>query len=44
MTFRRVTIDNSVKYIPQSEKDSKPKTIKNNSNPRKNISQNKKIP
>ena len=43
-----MTIDNSVEYIPQNEhfqsisrdRDSKPKTIKNNSLPRK---QNKKL-
>ena len=44
MTLRKITIDNSVKYIPQSEqtqeRDSKPNTIKNNSLPRK---QNKKL-
>ena len=46
MTFRKITIDNSVRYIPVSEKtkerDIKPKTktIKAGSLPRK---QNKKI-
>ena len=44
MTLRKITTDNSVKYIPKSEEnqeiDSKPKTIKNNSPPRK---QNKGI-
>ena len=39
MVLRKLTIDNSVRYIPKSEKfqerDSKPKTIKNNSVPRK---------
>ena len=49
MVLRKITVDNIVKYIPKSEqtrdKDSKPKTIKNNSLPRKQgkgISQNKK--
>ena len=49
MTFRKITVDISVKYIPQSEqtqeRDSKPNTIKNNSLPRKqnkNNSQNNK--
>ena len=48
MTLRRITFDNSVKYIAQSERtrDSEPNTIKNNSLPEKQnkiISQNKKI-
>ena len=47
MTWRKITIDNSVKYIPQSEqsqeRESEPKTITNISIPRekdKNLSQN----
>ena len=43
MTLRKITIDNSVRYIPKieqtKEKNSKPKTIKAGSLPRK---QNKK--
>ena len=39
MTFRKITFDNSVRYIPQSEqtkeKDSKPNTILNYSLPKK---------
>ena len=37
MTLRRITIDNSVRFIAQSEqtKDSKPDAIKKNSIPRK---------
>ena len=47
MTLRKITIDNSVRYIHKSEqtKDIKPKTIKAGSLPRKqnkNISQNNK--
>ena len=49
MVFRKTTVDNSVKHIPKSEqtrdKDSKRKTIKNNSLPHKQgkgISQNNK--
>ena len=47
MTLRKITIDNSVRYIPKSEqtKEIKPKTIKTGSLPRKqnkNISQNSK--
>ena len=49
MTLRIITNDNSVKCIPQSEqtheRDSKPNTIRNISNPRKqdkNFSRNKK--
>ena len=47
MTLRKITIDNSVKFMPQSEqiKNSKPNTIKNNSNlerQNKTISQNNK--
>ena len=47
MTLRKVTIDNSVKYIPKSEqtRDFKPKTMKNNSLSRKQgkiISRNNK--
>ena len=45
-----ITIDNSVKYVPQieqnHERDCKPKIIKNNSLPRKqdkSLLQNKKI-
>ena len=46
MTSRKITVDNSLKYIPQSEqtqeRDSKPNTIKNNSLPRKqNINSSK---
>ena len=44
MTIRKITIDNSVKHIPQSEqireRDCKPNTIKNISLLRK---QNKKV-
>ena len=48
MTLRKVSDDNSVKYIPQNEqtKDIKPTTMKNNSLPRKQnkiFSQNKKL-
>ena len=39
MTLRKITIDNSVRYIPKNEqtkeKNSKPKTIKAGSLPRK---------
>ena len=49
MTFGKITLDNSIKYIPQSEltqeRDSKAKTIKSNLNPRKQnekLSQNSK--
>ena len=49
MTLRKLTIDNSVRYIPKSEqtkeKEIKPKPIKAGSLPRKqnkNISQNSK--
>ena len=47
MTLRKITIDNSVRFIPIAEltKDFKPKTIKAGSLPRKqnrNISQNSK--
>jgi len=49
MTLRKITVDNSVRYIPVSEqpreKDIKPKKIKAGSLPRKqnkNISQNSK--
>ena len=49
MTLTKITIDNSVRYIPKSEqikeKNMKPKTIKAGSVPRKqnkNISQNSK--
>ena len=49
MTLRKITIDNSVRYIPKSEqvkeKNMKPKTIKAGSVPRKqnkNISRNSK--
>ena len=52
MVLRKITIDNSVRYIPKTEKtkekENKPKTIKVGSLPRKqnkNVSQNsKKIP
>ena len=42
MTLRKITIDNSVRYIPKSEqtRENKTKTIKAGSIPRK---QNKKI-
>ena len=44
MVFRKITTDNSVRYVPKSEqikaKNIKPKTIKAGSLPRK---QNKKI-
>ena len=49
MVLRKITYDNSVRYIPKSEqtkeKEIKPKTIKAGSFPRKqnkNISQNSK--
>ena len=49
MTLRKITVDNSVRYIPKieqtKERDIKPKTIKAGSIPReqnKNISQNNK--
>ena len=49
MTLRKITIDNSVRYIPiadeKREKDNKPKTTKAGSLPRKqnkNISRNSK--
>ena len=49
MTLRKITIDNSVRYIPKSgqskEKEIKPKTTKAGSLPgkqNKNISQNNK--
>ena len=49
MTLRKITIDNSVRYIPKSEqtkeREIKPKKIKGGSIPRKqnkNISQNSK--
>ena len=49
MTLRKITIDNSVRYVPKSEqtkeRDSKPKSVKIGSLPRKqnkNISQNSK--
>ena len=45
MTLRKITIDNSVKYIPITEKDIKPKTTKAGSLPRKqnkNCSKNNK--
>ena len=47
MVLRRITVDNSVRYVPKSEKPNekeiKPKTVKAGSLPRKqnkNISQN----
>ena len=44
MTLRKITVDNSVRYIPKSEqpkeRDSKPKTTKTGSLPCK---QNKKL-
>ena len=49
MTLRKITIDDRVRYVPKNEKpkekDSKPKTTKAGSNPRKqnkNSSQNSK--
>ena len=49
MTLRKITVDNSDRYIPKSEqikeRDSKPKTTKTGSLPRKqnkNISPNSK--
>ena len=50
MTLRKTTIDNSLKYIPQSEqtqeRESEPKTIRKTSHPKKkqnrNISENNK--
>ena len=49
MALRKITVDNSVRYIPKSEqtRESKPKTIKAGSLPRKQnkkISQNKTFP
>ena len=45
MTLRYITIDNSVRFIPQSEqtqeRDSRPNTIKNSSLPK---DQYKKVP
>ena len=50
MTLRKITVDNSVRYVPKSEqtkeKNIKPKTIKAGSLPprqNKNISRNSKI-
>ena len=40
MTLRKITIDNSVRYIPKSEQMGENKTMKTDSLPRK---QNKKI-
>ena len=43
MTLRKITMDNGVKYIPQSKRDYKPNTIKNNSPAKKqnkNLSRN----
>ena len=46
MTLGKITIDNSVRYIPigekPKEKEIKPKTIKAGSLPRKNCSRNNK--
>ena len=49
MTLRKITVDNSVRYVPKTEqtkeKEIKPKTIKAGSLPRKknkNFSQNNK--
>ena len=45
MTLRRITIDNSVRYVPKSEQEIKPKTVKAGSLTRKqnkNFSQNNK--
>ena len=49
MTLRKITVDNSVRYVPKSEKpkekEIKPKRVKTGSLPRKqnkNISQNNK--
>ena len=49
MVLRKITIDNSVRYVPKTEqtkeKNTKPKTTKAGSLPRKknkNLSQNKK--
>ena len=46
MTLRKITIDNSVRYIPKSEqtkeKEIKPKTTKTGSLPHKKPSQNNK--
>ena len=45
MTLRRISIENSVKHIPQTERVSKPNTTRMISNCRKqneNISQNNK--
>ena len=40
MTLRKITIDNSIRYIPKNEqtkeKNSKPKTIKRNKKPSQN--------
>ena len=39
MVFRKITIDSSVRYVPKNEqtkeRESKPKTIKTGSHPRK---------
>ena len=44
MTFRKINIDNRVKYIPRSEltqeRDTKLNTIRSNSNPRKQTKNN----
>ena len=40
MVLRKITIDNSVRYIPKTEKEIKPKKVKAGSLPRK---QNKKL-
>ena len=47
MVLRRITVDNSVRYIPKGEqskeKDTNPNTIRNNSNPRKKTTKFHKI-
>ena len=40
MVLRKITIDNSVKYVPITEKDNKQKTAKNKQN--KKFSKNNK--
>ena len=47
MVLRKITIDNSVRYIPKSEqakeRDIKPKTTKADSHPRKQNKKNHEI-
>ena len=37
MTLRKITADNSVKFISESERERKPNTINKNANPGKQI-------